>query len=121
MKGLETYVDEESGKVLTREYDLPQHEADILIALQEASVNYVEPIDINVSLEQAYLAMLPPHLGKPYLTDDLVLQIGLLKLVITDNNHLGLSALSKALLQNVALPSEMEADRETLLDLYPKP
>ncbi len=74
---------------------------------------------VNDKLESAFLSLLPKHLGKPYLTNELMVGIGSLKQVVTDYNRLGLYTISKGMLAGVALPSEMEPDRQQLLKLYP--
>ena len=74
---------------------------------------------LNEKLEEAFLSVLPKHLGQPYLINDLIVQIGTLKQVVTDYNRLGLYDLSKGMIANIPLPDEMKGDRDALLELYP--
>ncbi len=75
--------------------------------------------DINKVLEDAFLAVLPAHIEQPYLTPQVMLAIGSLKQTVTDFNRLGLYALSKQMIQGLTLPQEMEADKQTLIALFP--
>lgn len=74
---------------------------------------------VNEALEQSFLALLPAHIGQPYLTPQVMLSIGNLKQTVTDFNRLGLHSLSKQMIQGLQLPIEMDADKQTLLSLFP--
>ena len=95
----------------------PDHGLDKLI--NGVIVPYVQPKTLNETLESAFLSILPKHLGQPYLTNDLITQIGIIKQAITDFNKLGLYTISRGMLAGLVLPSEMEADRQSLIALYP--
>lgn len=73
----------------------------------------------NEKLEEAFLSMLPQHIGQPYFTPELILQIGTAKQAVADFNKLEQYALSKAIISELTLPDEMTADRDALLALYP--
>lgn len=75
--------------------------------------------DINKILEDAFLSVLPKHLGQPYLTPQVMLSIASLKQSVTDFNRLGLYALSKQMIEGIDLPVEMAADKQTLVNLFP--
>lgn len=87
--------------------------------LAEILVKLGVKISLNQQLETAFLSMLPAHLGQPYLTSELIVQIGSLKQVVTDYNRLGLYAISKGMIQALDLPVPMRADRDNLVTLYP--
>lgn len=75
---------------------------------------------INEILERAFLAVLPAHLGQPYLADATVMAIMSAKQGITDANKIDPSgALAARAIRGLALPPEMDADRAALLALIP--
>lgn len=99
----------------------PNHGLDRLV--NGVIVPYVAPVtpeSFNTSLEQSFMAMLPDHIGQPYLTGTVISALGQAKLVVTEYNRLGQYALSKVVIQTITLPTEMDADRQQLLTLYPQ-
>jgi len=77
-------------------------------------------VPLNQRLEQAFMAMLPAHLGQPYMTNDVIRHIGQAKLVVTEYNRLEQYALAAGTILSLDLPTEMIADRDALLALYPQ-
>lgn len=74
---------------------------------------------INERLEVAFMAMLPAHLGQPYLTPAVVNAIMATKQAITNANQIDATGtLAVMTLQGLALPPEMESARAALLDMF---
>lgn len=82
--------------------------------------DYAPVKSLNQQLEEAFLTVLPLHLGQPYLTDSVIGAIMSAKVAVIDANLIDPSGmLAKATIRGLALPSEMEDDRQTLLELIP--
>lgn len=82
-------------------------------------VPYIETSSLNERLATAFNQLLPNHIGKPYLTPEVTLAIGNCNLAVTKFNELdSTGALGKAALQGLAIPPEMNADKNYLLSLF---
>ena len=78
------------------------------------------PKSLNKQLEEAFLQILPSHIGQPYLTDTVIAIIMTAKEGVIDANNIDpTGALAAATIRGITLPSEMEADRQQLLELFP--
>lgn len=77
-------------------------------------------LTLNQKLEAAFKTVLPQHLGQPYLTNSVISQIMMAKVAVIDANNIDPTGfLGKATIEGLTLPTEMEADRQTLLELFP--
>lgn len=73
----------------------------------------------NEQMQAAFQAMLPNHLGQSYCTTAVIKAVEDAKLEITDANELDpTGSMAKAILQSLSLPTEMQADQQTLLNTY---
>lgn len=117
------YVKRDNQNNIIGVFNLPQSDAQELLADDDAAlqafINRPAPQSINKTLEDAFLSVLPAHLGQPYLTPQVMLSIASLKQSVTDFNRLGLYALSKQMIEGIDLPVEMAADKQTLVNLFP--
>lgn len=76
---------------------------------------------LNEKLEEAFLLILPSHLGQPYLTDSVIAGIMQAKVAVIDANKIDATGfLARAVIRGLTLPSELETDRTTLLNLIPE-
>lgn len=74
---------------------------------------------LNERMEAAFMAMLPAHLGQPYLTPAIVTAIMTAKQGITNANQIDpTGALAQMTLEGLTLPAEMEPDRQALLAMF---
>jgi hypothetical protein len=76
---------------------------------------------LNDTLEQAFLSILPSHLGQTYLTDGVIAGIMQAKVAVIDANRIDNTGfLARAVIRGLNLPLELEGDREVLLGLIPE-
>lgn len=106
-------------------FNLPQEDAREEISKNDVALqSFLDrpaPQSINKALEEAFLSVLPAHVGQPYLTAEVMLKIASLKQSVSDFNRLGLYGLSYQMIAGLSLPSEMEEDKLSLLALFPQP
>lgn len=82
-------------------------------------INRQNPQDINKTLENLFLSILPLHTGKPYLTPQIIAQIASVKQSVTDFNRLGLYDISKQIIQSLDLPEQMQEAKNAILSMFP--
>jgi hypothetical protein len=117
------FIKRDENNAIMGVFNLAQQDATEEIAMEhlevQAFINRPIPLDVNKQLENAFLSVLPNHLGKSYLNVDLLLMIASLKQSVTDFNRLGLYTISKQMIEGLVLPEEMDADKQALLALFP--
>ena len=96
--------------------EISQRQAEEATFLEEKTIPTVK--EVNETLENAFLSVLPKHLGQTYLTPEIISEVISAKLQVTESNRLGMYPLSIAIIQGLKLPAEMEADREALIQLF---
>ena len=77
--------------------------------------------DLNQTLEEKFLGMLPKHDGKVYLTDDVVDAVLSAKLKVAEANKLGRTDFARKALSALRkkLPAEMVGDLDTIVGMIP--
>lgn len=76
-----------------------------------------EKLSLNQAMERAFMAILPRHEAEPYCTPAVVAEVYRAKQSITDANRLGRPQDAVAILQAMALPDEMTADRDAFVEM----
>ena len=72
----------------------------------------------NQVLEEAFLSILPNHLGQPYLTNQVLLNILQCKVAVKEANLIDdTGALAVLCIQGLVLPTEMDSDRQAIITL----
>lgn len=73
---------------------------------------------LNTRLEEKFLQIMPAHLGQPYCTQAVMSAIMTAKVAIIEANKIDPTGyFASAVLNTLSLPSEMDVDKQTLMDL----
>ncbi len=78
----------------------------------------VRKLSLNASLEGAFLNLILKHKDKPYFTPRVAYDVMAAKFGITNANQVeSIRWMASMVLRGVPLPTEMEADRDVLVEL----
>lgn len=117
------YVKRDNQNNIIGVFNLPQSDAKEFLAdddsALQAFINRPAPQSVNKLLEDAFLSVLPIHIGQPYLTPQVIAQIASVKQSVTDFNRLGLYDISKQIIQSLDLPEQMQEAKTEILSMFP--
>lgn len=75
-----------------------------------------KPVSLNKKLEDLFMQLLPNHIGKNYMTDQIIDSIFKTKVSIIEANKIDPTGVfGKAIIRNLSLPEQMLADKTTIL------